>query len=61
MSTLYKGHKGALRLIADIAVDYDNARSEKELKELIDEIRKEALTALKLGEEYDKLSDLNAL
>lgn len=43
----YNGYEGALRLIADIAYGYDNQKSEEGLKELIDEIRNEALKALK--------------
>lgn len=52
MASNYNGYKGALKLIADIAYNYDNQKSEEELKKLIDEIREEAIRALKLGNDY---------
>ena len=54
MRDFYRGYKGALRYIADLADDYDGFRKPESLMELIDEIRKEALTALKLGDDYNK-------
>ena len=54
MEDLYKGQDGALRFIADIADDYDNAKTEKQLKELIDEIRYIAIKGLELKEKWIK-------
>lgn len=52
VKSTYKGCRGALELIADVAYDYDNAKTVKSLKALVDEIRQEALRALELGEGY---------
>ncbi len=57
MPEIYRGHKGALRYIADLCVGYDGFSSEEGLKSLIDEIRAEAIEALKLGDDYDALRD----
>jgi hypothetical protein len=46
MNKAYQGLEGALRLIADIAYDYDGCKTVESLKKLIDEIRNEALVAL---------------
>jgi ATP-dependent 26S proteasome regulatory subunit len=50
----YKGHKGALQFIYDITDDYDGYNTVEGLKSLIDEIREEVLSALKLGDKYNK-------
>lgn len=49
----YKGERGALRFIADITDDYDNACSTQALYDLVDEVRRQALKALVLKDEYD--------
>lgn len=36
---IYKGDKGTLLYISDLCIDYDNAKSIKSLKHLIDEIK----------------------
>lgn len=54
MKDLYKGQEGALRFIADIAYDYDNAKTEKQLKELIDEMREIAIKGLEMKEKWIK-------
>ena len=51
LDTIYKGDKGKLLLIADILYDYDNCKTEKQLKELIDEVREIAIKQLKEVEE----------
>ena len=50
----YQGQEGALRFIADIANDYDGCNSVNSLKDLIDEIRGEAIKALEEKENYSK-------
>lgn len=52
----YKGYQGALRFISDISFDYDGCNTVDSLKSLVDEMRSEALEALKLGDEYNKTS-----
>lgn len=51
----YKGQQGALTYIADLADDYDGEKTIEGLKGLIDEIKEEALKALKLKEDYKPL------
>lgn len=53
MKDLYKGQEGALRLIADLAYDYDNAKTEDQLKELIDEMRNISIKALEIKEKWE--------
>lgn len=36
---VYEGDKGKLRLISDICVGYDNAKTVSDFKKLIDEIK----------------------
>lgn len=46
----YNGLEGSLRFIADITYNYDGEKTVEGLKELIDEVRQEALRALELKE-----------
>jgi len=53
MINYYKRQQGALRFIADITDDYDGYNTIENLKELIREVRKEAIRALKEKDEYN--------
>jgi len=53
MINYYKGQQGALRFIADVTDDCDNCNTIESLKELIKEVRKEAIRALKEKDEYN--------
>ena len=51
---MYEGLEGALQFIVDISYGYDNAKTEIDFKELIDEINTEAKKAIKFKEKYRK-------
>lgn len=53
-SNYYKGQEGCLKFITDIAYDYDGCNTVESLKELIDEIRKEAIQGIIQKENYNK-------
>jgi len=53
MINYYKGQQGALRFIADITDDCDGYNTVQSLKELIKEVRKEVIRALKEKDEYN--------
>lgn len=53
MSDYYKGQQGSLRFIVDITDDYDGCNTIESLKKLIQEVRKEAIRALKEKDDYN--------
>jgi len=52
MNDYYKGQQGALKFIIDIADDFDGCNTIESLKELIIEIKGEAIRALKEKDDY---------
>lgn len=53
-SKFYQGQEGCLKYIADLADDYDGAKTVESLKKLIDEIRTEAVKGITEKENYGK-------
>lgn len=55
MSKYYNGRLGCLRFIADISDDCYGCNTVDSLKDLINEIRKEAIKGINEGEDYKVL------